>query len=462
MRYIYLLITIILCSSCNKENQITNEKEKRNIKEREFSAVEGDLMSISFASSSESSVNSVNKVMSSTDERIYGDLPDEVIGLSVEILNSNDEIIAKADFTRTAKAANQDLNNNIFLPKPNGKSPKGINIVDGKVRIDKTKFNNKDIYAQIFGFQNHLLNKNKYKNIVIAEKNKEEIYSNLIWYGRSELKERKSILKMNMLNGDLHLVFPTICTHDYLCDGNPEHCTGHNHDHIKRNNILHHIKGKQWLMYYEITIKTSKRKKEYQYIIIDRNTQKDWYNSYFKDNYKEVKYELYVFHHHSILRKIDRNDQPINSVQKGDPKIENIYYTNNDGECDIYLKNAELCTVSIDLSIYRCNNDNIENPSDYTYKDSYNNIDKGLIFPKDGYKRKYTIRSETYLPTHREINCKYQFYYKKNNLVHWYCSEILDTYTVKTRQRVSAQYSSNKGNTKASPLGISLEEIKLN
>lgn len=457
MRYIYLLITLILCFSCNKENQITNEKEKRNIQERELSAVEGDFMSISFASSSESSVSSVNKVMSSTDGRIYGDLPDEVIGLKVEILDSSDEVIAEADFTR---ARNQDSNNHIFLPKPNGKFHEGINIVDGKVRIDKTKFNNKDIYAQIFGFQNHLLDKNKYKNIVIAEKNKEETYSNLIWYGRSELKEKKSSLKMNMLNGELHLVFPTLCTHDDLCDGNSEHCTGHNH--LKKNNILHHIKGRQWLIHYDIIIRTSKRKKEFQYISIDRSTQNDWYNSYFENTCEEIKYELYVFHHHSILQKLDSNDKPINSIQKGDPKIENIYYTNNDGECDIYLKNAELCTVSIDLDIYKCRNKDIEKIPNYIYQDGYYSVDDGLLFPKDGYKRKYTIRSETYLPRHKETNYRYKFSYKENNLSYWYCNERLDTYTVKARQGVSAQYSSEKKNTKASPLGISLEEIKLN
>jgi len=461
MKYIYLLIIMVICFSCKKENQITNEKEELNIQERELSAGEADFMSINFASSSESSANFGNKMMSYTDGRIYGDLPDEIIGLRIEIYSRRGRILKRADFIRDSKEETDLVNNNKFRQKVNGESSPLICISDGKIRIDTEILIPYEKEVKIFGFQNHILDRSLYKNFITNNKEIAKNNSNLVWYSTCKLKGGSRTISMNMLNGELHLKFPTICTHSVLCDGTAAHCTGKAHEHTNKNNILSHLVDKNFYMKYNISISHCVRKKEYELLIMDQDSQEDWENNqYFEFDTEVIEYELSVYNHYSTLQEKGGLWNTPYKITYGDKYISNQYYLNNDGQCNIYIKNTELCSIKISLDIYERNFE--YEYSRYRNIKHYASIDNGEIFPKDGYKRIFSINSKSYLPTHKEYKYSYKFKKTEEKKAIWEPYEWLGWHSVEARQKVSPQFSSSKKNTNSIPFGIRLEENKLN
>lgn len=457
MKYFYLLIAIVFFSSCSKEEQLTSEIEKLN-KQEDIISTGNNNASISFASNSGTLIN---KVKVQNDKRVYGDLPNDIVALQINIRNSRNKVIAKARYVRNSKRKEEHINNNSFHPSNAINTHEAITIKDGKIIIDNDILNTENCSVQVIGFQNTLFKRKNNKNFISTDEEVSKRNSNLIWYGKCKLEGRNNSVVMNMLNGELHLKIPTICTHPTLCDGYPDHCTDETHKHTNKNNVLSHIVDNNFYMKYNISIRYCVRKKEYQYLVMDQDAQKDWDNNpYFEFDAHEKKYELLVYNHYSILQEEGSIWSRPDEIIYGDKYVSNQYYIDNDGQCNFFINNTELCSVKISLDIFQRDYNN--RFSRYREIKSYENIDNDEIFPKDGYKRTFTINSRSYLPEHDEYRYSYYFGRKENSKAIWIPYKFLGWYKVSGDEGVSAQYKSKRKNPNTSSSRICLEEERIN
>lgn len=457
MKYLYLLIAIVIFSSCSKEEQLTSEIEKLNTQENIISTGNNNA-SINFSSNSNALIN---KVKVQNDKRIYGDLPDDIIALQIIIRNSSNRNIAKVRYIRNPRRKEETINNNSFRPNSIYNTHQAVTIEDGKIIIDNDVLNTEECTVHILGFQNTLFRRKSNKNFISTDEEISKKNSNLIWYGKCKLEGSKNSVVMNMLNGELHLKIPTICTHPALCDGYPEHCTDKTHKHTSKNNILYHIPDDNFYIKYNISIRYCVRKKEYQYLVMDQDAQKDWENNpYFEFDAHEKKYELLVYNHYSILQEKGSIWSRPDEIIYGDRDVSDQYYIDNDGQCNIFINNTELCSIKISLDIFQKDyNDRFPR---YREIKHYDNIDNDEIFPKDGYKRTFTINSRSYLPEHYEFKSSYIFWRGKDSKAIWEPYEWLGWHKVGASQGVNAQYKSKRKNSTTYSSGIRLEEKRIN